>query len=291
MNVRADIQTLYKPCPSCGGHIDPAGVQAAATDKLTQKLNKESNRIAKLIYDGNFKGKIDPTLTRLVANHLADAVLDGFGSNFSELDFGSKDYLMLANLEKNVYQFSAAKNYHQLKEINAALKDQDGKLRSFSDFQKQVKSISKVYNHAWLATEYNTANNGAILAARWNDYQGNADVMPLLQYETVGDARVREDHAELDGVTKKIDDSFWDTWYPPNGFNCRCTVNQLTDGNETPDKSISYPKANPMFKTNLAKQQMVFPKDHPYYNMPKGDKKTVKKEANKLTPHRAKDNG
>jgi hypothetical protein len=43
---------------------------------------------------------------------------------------------MLANLQTDVYHFSAAKNYQQLKSLTGALVDDDGKVRSFSDFKK-----------------------------------------------------------------------------------------------------------------------------------------------------------
>jgi SPP1 gp7 family putative phage head morphogenesis protein len=43
-------------------------------------------------------------------------------------------------------------------------------------------------------------------------------------YRTIGDNRVREEHAKLEGVTLPKDDPFWQKFYPPNGWSCRCTV-------------------------------------------------------------------
>ncbi len=42
------------------------------------------------------------------------------------------------------------------------------------------------------------------------------------EYTTVGDDRVRANHAALDGVTLTKDDPRWDSITPPNGYNCRC---------------------------------------------------------------------
>lgn len=48
-------------------------------------------------------------------------------------------------------------------------------------------------------------------------------------YATVGDDRVRPEHEELDGVTLPKDDPMWKKIWPPNGFNCRCQVIELTE--------------------------------------------------------------
>ena len=50
--------------------------------------------------------------------------------------------------------------------------------------------------------------------------------MPYLEYTAVMDDRTRDEHAALDGHIYPIDDPFWQTFYPPNGFNCRCNVIQ-----------------------------------------------------------------
>ena len=47
-----------------------------------------------------------------------------------------------------------------------------------------------------------------------------------LQYRTQKDDKVRQEHAALDGVTLPPSNPFWAEFYPPNGWNCRCTVVQ-----------------------------------------------------------------
>ena len=39
----------------------------------------------------------------------------------------------------------------------------------------------------------------------------------------------REEHKALHGKVFRYDDPFWDSFYPPNGFNCRCDVIPLTE--------------------------------------------------------------
>lgn len=47
---------------------------------------------------------------------------------------------------------------------------------------------------------------------------------PYWQYSAVRDQRTRPTHRALHGKVYPADHPFWDTWYPPNGYQCRCTV-------------------------------------------------------------------
>lgn len=49
------------------------------------------------------------------------------------------------------------------------------------------------------------------------------------QYQTAGDSHVRETHMAMDGRVFPADSKVWNTWYPPNGFGCRCTVVSRTE--------------------------------------------------------------
>ena len=49
-----------------------------------------------------------------------------------------------------------------------------------------------------------------------------ADILWGYRYSTVGDNRVRDDHAALEGIVLPKDDPFWLKFYPPNGWSCRC---------------------------------------------------------------------
>ena len=65
-------------------------------------------------------------------------------------------------------------------------------------------------------------------AGRWKQYQETADTRPYLQYDAVNDDRTRPTHRAMDGHVARIDDPFWQTWYPPNGFRCRCSTISLS---------------------------------------------------------------
>ncbi len=61
-------------------------------------------------------------------------------------------------------------------------------------------------------------------AGRWNAAQDPVinEILWGFEYVTVGDDRVRPNHAAMDGTKLPKDDPRWGSWWPPSGFNCRC---------------------------------------------------------------------
>lgn len=51
---------------------------------------------------------------------------------------------------------------------------------------------------------------------------------PIWIYDAVNDRQTRPAHLAMDGMARRNDDPFWDTWYPPNGFRCRCSVRTMS---------------------------------------------------------------
>ena len=76
-------------------------------------------------------------------------------------------------------------------------------------------------------TIFQTQMTNARMASLWQKLQENKDARPYLQYSAINDARTRPAHRALDNVVYPIDDPFWDYFYPPNGFRCRCHVMAL----------------------------------------------------------------
>lgn len=82
---------------------------------------------------------------------------------------------------------------------------------------------------------------------------------PYWQYDAVNDSNTRPSHLFMDGKVYPADHPVWDTWFPPNGFKCRCLVRNLSKRQveargltveDTPPVSI-FP--DPHFNTNPAK--------------------------------------
>ena len=51
---------------------------------------------------------------------------------------------------------------------------------------------------------------------------------PYWEYDAVNDGKTRPSHRAMDGLVYPADHPFWDTYFPPNGFRCRCGVRTLS---------------------------------------------------------------
>jgi SPP1 gp7 family putative phage head morphogenesis protein len=63
---------------------------------------------------------------------------------------------------------------------------------------------------------------------RYKQLQEVKQSRPYWMYVAVMDSATRPDHAAMNGKIYHADHPFWDQWYPPNGFRCRCYVRTLS---------------------------------------------------------------
>ena len=134
--------------------------------------------------------------------------------------------IMRQRLQRSNYIFSGIKTFHELNEAFPSLLDENGNRKPFERFLNDVQTIDDTYNRGYLRAEYNFVQSSAQMAAKWKQFSEDGDRYNL-QYRTAGDDKVRPAHAALNGVTLPPSDPFWQTYYPPNGWNCRCTVVQV----------------------------------------------------------------
>ncbi len=82
-----------------------------------------------------------------------------------------------------------------------------------------------------LSLIYDVNMRTAHAAGRWRRIERVARRRPWLMYKDADDDRVRPLHAAWDNrpTILRVDDPWWDTHYPPNGWRCRCVVLQFSD--------------------------------------------------------------
>ena len=158
---------------------------------------------------------------------------------------------------------------------------------------KQVVAPNTKFEHtvqlgsaSRLETIYRTNLQSSYAAGHWQSIQANKVAMPYLMYDAVDDGATRAEHAAHDNIVRPVDDNFWDSFYPPNGWNCRCGVIQLSEEDlEDYGVEVSPPQKPKLKKfTDYKKQVHVYPEGvDPGFNHNPG-----KKRAEKLKDHQAK---
>ena len=240
------------------------GIEAVELTDYTKLIEK----VAKQLSDGTLQpSDLNSDLLTTILSDVRGAFSDGYGKDFSNY---TESPAKKISLNQNLYRFSAAKTYQELAKINLARQNNP----NFADFKKEALKVNKAYNIQYLQTEYNTANRSGAMAEKWTRIEKQKALYPNLTYKTVKDSRVREEHRNLQDITKPVDDAFWDKWYPPNGWHCRCYVTQ-TDSEPTPGTPEGNP--TPGFHGNVGKNDMVFNEnEHPYFVFPAEDVKKIK---------------
>jgi hypothetical protein len=71
--------------------------------------------------------------------------------------------------------------------------------------------------------------HSAHAAGEWTRTQANKEFLPWLTYMPSVSERKRPLHISWYGTTLRVDDPWWRSHYPPNGWNCKCSVRQIGD--------------------------------------------------------------
>lgn len=206
----------------------------------------------------------EPEVTSFIDTH--SSVLNGAISKSKMSD------KMRSRMEESNWIFSGMKTFHELNEAFPSMIDENGNKKPFERFLKDVQSIDERYNRQYLRAEYGFAEASAQMASKWERFAEDGDEYNL-QYRTAGDDAVRPEHAALDGITLPQSDRFWDNHYPPNGWNCRCTVVQVLKNKYpvTPreeamrrGKEALAKDKKGMFRFNPGKEERTYPAYNPY---------------------------
>jgi SPP1 gp7 family putative phage head morphogenesis protein len=208
---------------------------------------------------------------------LIGSVESGFGGGVGDFASGSLRAVRSVDYQQNIFTFSGAKTFNEVKDLSMFVFAEDGTKRPFKEFREFAQQINQKYNIDWLKTEQDTAFGMAQGADKWFDIEEDKELFPMLKYETAADERVRQEHADWDQLVFPVDDPFWNTRMPVNGYNCRCTVTKLTEGRKSSKKGV--PKnSSTMFDVNPGKVNYIFnPEVHPYYKVEKRFSKELKR--------------
>lgn len=264
------INALYKAIDTCCNTVAKVfAIDLSGWEKVIERVAQDMQE-GKLHPDD-----LDTEMLHKTYNDLNDGLRAGYGKEFLKInkDTGAPDPSAL-KLQQNIYKFSGAKTFAQLQELNSKLVI-NGRRATWDEFKKEALKINANYNINHLQAEHETANQSAQHAVNWQQYERNKKQYPNLKYMTQQDDRVRPEHQALQGIVAPVGSDFWNKYYPPNGWRCRCYVVQTSEKatHDVPDDVPSVPKE---FRMNVGKSGQVFneedtkdAKAHPYFALAK----------------------
>ena len=97
-----------------------------------------------------------------------------------------------------------------------------------TDGDKAKEKEYKKYMAFRAKTIFRTNMQTAYSASRYLEQLQDADFAPYLQYKCIIDSHTRPEHLALHDKVYRYDDEFWASFYPPNGWGCRCYVINLS---------------------------------------------------------------
>lgn len=96
-----------------------------------------------------------------------------------------------------------------------------------TDPQTGESKVVQLGSPARLRTIYQTNLRTSYMAGKWQRIERTKKAFPLLRYVSVMDGRERPEHHDWHDTILPIDDPWWDTHFPPCGWNCRCDTQAL----------------------------------------------------------------
>lgn len=256
-------------CNDCGGYITLTAGEKSLFQKVQDAAKAAYDKLTK---KGSYSAE-DITEYSDLINATADVFNDAIAKGIKDNDIPPS---MLQALESDAFLFGGLKAHAQLLEGSTLMKN--GRIKSQNELQQELNKLNLKYNEHYLGAEYEFAVQSSQMAAQWADVEANKGRYNL-QYRTAQDEHVRASHQALDGITLPAEEAFWNSYYPPNGWRCRCHAVEVS--------KEKYPESNSkvavekgekattqlgkggknklaMFRFNPGKSKVVFPPDNTY---------------------------
>lgn len=154
--------------------------------------------------------------------------------------------------ETHASMFTVAKSagFDVLREIHQALLKALSEGTTFRDFARDLTPILQqkgwwgrqpAYDPdtgemAWsqlgsvrrLRTIFDANMRVSYAAGHWTSFERNKVERPFLRYVAILDDATRPTHRARHNLVLPVGHPYWDLWAPPCGWNCRCTLQQLS---------------------------------------------------------------
>lgn len=174
----------------------------------------------------------------------------------------------------NAVQFSAAKNDAEVKMTQALLFDDKGTRKGFSAFKQEADTVADTFHDFWFRVEYDNCVRQAVTGDQFRRYRDDADIYPYWRYLMTTSLHPRDEHLKLVDNIYRIGDPEGDKVIPPDGWNCGCGTEQVSDMEvdegglkvRTLEESAEDLKlVSPQFRFNPADQGILPKESHTYF--------------------------
>ncbi len=136
---------------------------------------------------------------------------------------------LLSDIHKAVEK--AIRNGETLRDFKKGLLAQLGESGwgNFSQVDEKTGDVITRLSDRRLKKIYEVNKRQANQYGNWQRFEASKKHFPYLQYRIGASVVHREAHLRFNGLVLHIDDPFWDTHMPMNGWGCKCWVQQLTE--------------------------------------------------------------
>jgi hypothetical protein len=172
---------------------------------------------------------IEENTFNAVWSALNDAVDSGFGG----VAAGNPDADFIDSLKHSNAVFSVFKVHRMQNDMARLLLDENGDLKPFEQWSRDVQPIASHQVGSWLQTEYDTAVIRAHQAADWRQFEREKDVLPNLRWMPSTSVNPGADHQKFWGTVRPVDDEFWNRHRPGDRWNCKCSLSSTTSRRPT----------------------------------------------------------
>ena len=170
-------------------------------------------------------------------------------------------------LRTNNAIWSAFRTHRMQNDIAAKLFDEDGKLKKFEQWVKDIKGMTSHYVGPWLRTEYNTAILRAHQAADWKHFVDEQDVFPNIRWMPTTSPQQDPLHQQYweKKLTLPVNHPFWEKHHPGDRWNCKCSLQQTDEPvNDEVIKDFYPVPQQAGLENNPGEDGKIFSNSHPY---------------------------
>lgn len=246
-------------------------------DGYSIDINKLINEAVREVYGNKGAELINKNLFEITNKPMQQAI-------DTELkDVAESDPEFVRQFKENAAVFAAFKNHKQTELFVAALKDEDGNIRSFSKFRKECLKIGEKFDDQYLKTEYNTLLRSLRTVANLKDYERTLHLYPNLEYMESDAVHQRKSHLKYVGLVLPFHHPVWRWLMPPSEWNCDCSV-RPSDKEVSRDIPVKPEGFDPIFdnRPDLT-AKFVNTEETPYYKQTEEKlRDKVVKEAKRL---------